>query len=79
MLISYVAALFSLTGIWLNIRKNIFCWFMFMCSDSLWLTYSVLTKQWALSITHIIFMIANIYGFLIWSKKKGCNDGQKLS
>lgn len=40
-----------------------------MGSDSLWLTYSIITKQWALTITHIIFMIVNVYGFITWSYK----------
>ena len=74
MIISYIAAIFSLTGIWFNIRKNVICWFLFMGSDSLWLTYSVITKQWALTITHIIFMIVNVYGFISWSYK---NHGEK--
>jgi len=40
-----------------------------MGSDSLWLIYSIITKQWALTITHIIFMIVNVYGFITWSYK----------
>ncbi len=74
MIISYIAAIFSLTGIWFNIRKNVICWFLFMASDSLWLTYSIITKQWALTITHILFMIVNVYGFITWSYK---NHGEK--
>ena len=70
MLISYIAAVFSLSGIWFNIKKNPLCWFLFMASDSLWLTYSIITHQWAMTISHLIFMIVNIYGLYTWSYKK---------
>ena len=70
MLISYIAAFFSFVGILLNIRKNILCWFMFMISDSLWFSYSLLTGQWAITITHTIFMISNFVGMYSWSKAK---------
>lgn len=68
--ISYIAAIFSLLGIWFNIKKNVVCWFLFMLSDSLWLTYSITTKQWAMTFTHIVFMMVNFYGFITWSKAK---------
>ena len=74
MLISYIAACFSLTGIWFNIRKNPICWFLFMASDGLWFTYSVITGQWAITITRTIFMISNFYGMYVWSKAKNGKD-----
>jgi nicotinamide riboside transporter PnuC len=77
MLISYIAACFSLIGIWFNIRKNPICWFLFMASDGLWFTYSILTGQWAITITHTIFMISNFYGMYIWSKAKNGKDATK--
>jgi nicotinamide riboside transporter PnuC len=77
MLISYIAACFSLTGIWFNIRKNPICWFLFMASDGLWFTYSVITGQWAITITHTIFMISNFYGMYVWSKAKNGKDAHK--
>jgi nicotinamide riboside transporter PnuC len=77
MLISYIAAIFSLTGIWFNIKKNPICWFLFMASDSLWFTYSVFTHQWAISITHTFFVFANFYGMYIWSKAKNGKDAGK--
>jgi nicotinamide riboside transporter PnuC len=68
MLISYIAALFSLTGVWFNINKKSYCWFLFMASDSLWLIYSILTKQWAITIMHTLFICVNFYGLYKWSK-----------
>ena len=77
MLISYIAMLFSLTGIILNIRKNILCWFCFMISDSLWFTYSIMTGQWAITLTHTVFVITNFIGFYSWSKAKHVKDANK--
>lgn len=68
MLISYVAMFFSLAGIILNIRKHILCWLCFMISDSLWFTYSIMTGQWAITLTHTVFIITNFVGFYSWSK-----------
>jgi nicotinamide riboside transporter PnuC len=77
MLISYFAMFFSLTGIILNIRKNILCWFCFMISDSLWFTYSIMTGQWAITLTHTVFVITNFIGFYSWSKAKHGKDANK--
>lgn len=41
-----------------------------MGSDSLWFMYSVITGQWAITITHTVFMIVNFYGLYSWSKKR---------
>ena len=77
MLISYIAMLFSLSGIILNIRKNILCWFCFMISDSLWFTYSLMTGQWALTLTHTVFLITNFIGFYSWSKTNHGKDARE--
>jgi hypothetical protein len=45
-----------------------------MASDGLWFTYSVITGQWAITITHTIFMISNFYGMYVWSKAKNGKD-----
>jgi nicotinamide riboside transporter PnuC len=68
MWISYIAACFSLIGIWYNIKKNPLCWFLFMGSDSLWFSYSIATGQWAITVTHTVFIFVNFYGMYTWSK-----------
>lgn len=77
MLISYIAMFFSLSGIILNIRKNILCWFCFMLSDSLWFTYSVMTGQWAITLTHTVFLVTNFIGFYSWSKANREKEASK--
>jgi nicotinamide riboside transporter PnuC len=68
MFISYIAALFSITGVWFNIQKKSYCWFLFMASDSLWFVYSLNTHQWAITIMHTLFIFVNFYGLYKWSK-----------
>jgi nicotinamide riboside transporter PnuC len=68
MWISYIAACFSLIGIWYNIKKNPLCWFLFMGSDSLWFSYSIATGQWAITVTHTVLIFVNFYGMYTWSK-----------
>jgi nitrate reductase gamma subunit len=69
MILSYVAALFSFIGIVLNIKKNPYCWWLFICSDSLWLCYFGITKQIAPLIIYLMFMGANVFGLYNWFKK----------
>ena len=76
MILSYIAACFSLVGILLNIKKNPLCWFCFMISDTLWFTYSYITGQWAITLTHTVFLVTNFIGFYSWSKS---NHGKDVS
>jgi nicotinamide riboside transporter PnuC len=77
--ISYLAAIFSLSGIIFNIRKNPICWFLFMASDSLWLYYFGSTKQIAPILTHLVFICVNFYGLYTWSyKRHGRKDKNDL-
>jgi hypothetical protein len=73
MLISYIAALFSIIGVWFNIQKKPYCWFLFMASDSLWFSYSLNTHQWAITIMHTLFIGVNFYGLYKWNKKSLIN------
>lgn len=47
-----------------------------MISDSLWFTYSIMTGQWAITLTHTVFIITNFIGFYSWSK---ANNGKDVS
>lgn len=77
--ISYIAACFSLLGIFFNIRKNPICWFLFMASDTLWLFYFGSTKQIAPILTHVVFILVNFYGLYTWSyKRHGKKDKNDL-
>jgi len=70
MILSYVAASISLIGILLNIKKNPLCWFLFFLSDSLWLYYFGITRQFAPMGIYVVFLIANYYGYRSWIKDK---------
>ena len=50
---------------------------MFMISDSLWFIYSIKTGQWAITITHTLFIITNFVGMYTWSKQRN-TTGNKL-
>lgn len=78
MVLSYIAACFSLVGILLNIRKNPLCWFCFMGSDTLWLYYFITTKQYAPMFTHIVFLFVNFYGMYSWSKIRNLGKSDQV-
>lgn len=48
-----------------------------MISDTLWFTYSLMTGQWAITLTHTVFLITNFVGFYSWSKANHEKDGYK--
>ena len=66
--LGYFAAFVSLPGIILNARKHIWCWPIWLFSNSLWIYYSILEGDMPSIILWIMFSIANIYGLKAWKK-----------
>lgn len=66
---SWIAATLSFLGIYLNARKNIWCWGAWMVSNILWLIYLVPKGEWALVCLWVMYFGMNVYGFLQWRKK----------
>jgi nicotinamide riboside transporter PnuC len=67
-MISWIAAVFSLTGIYLNARKDVLCWPIWICSNILWAGYYLYPLQPAPLFLVCVFFFGNIYGWRKWSK-----------
>ena len=66
--LGYFAALISLIAIVLNARKNILCWPIFLFSNILWITYSILEGDVPSILLWILFSIFNVYGWIQWKR-----------
>jgi len=68
-MIDIIATILSITGVFFNAKKNIYCWYIWIMSNILWIIYSIKTDQIPALIMWIVFFFANIYGYLQWRKK----------
>jgi len=65
----WIASSLSIVGIYLNAKKNIYCWYFWVLSSLIWIIYSIKTGQIPLAILWIVFFVADIYGYFEWKKK----------
>jgi len=68
--LGWIATLISIIGIFLNARKNMLCWPIWLVSNVLWVTYFALLGDPPSIILWIVFSIFNVYGWVQWSKDK---------
>jgi nicotinamide mononucleotide transporter len=67
-MIAWIATILSFVGIYLNAKKNILCWPVWLVSDLFWAWYSIATQQWPLLLVQVAFVAGNIWGWKQWSK-----------
>ena len=59
----------SLLGVWLNAKKKISCWIVWLASNIGWAIYNYATHQIAPLILVIILFFANLFGLASWLKE----------
>ncbi len=69
-MIEWTAFILSVIGIILNAKKNSYCWIFWIISCLLWIPHSFIIKEWAMLVTWITFLFADIYGWYSWRKDK---------
>jgi hypothetical protein len=65
---SYLLAPFGLAGMWLAGRRNRYGWTLSICTQILWLTYAVQTRQWGFIPGSTAYMIIYLRNYLAWRK-----------
>ena len=68
LILGYIAAIVSLIGIFLNARKHMGCWPVWLVSNIMWITYSGIEGDMPSIILWVTFSIFNIYGWWKWRK-----------
>ena len=67
-MIAWIASSLSLFGIILNAKKNIWCWPVWTFSNFFWIYHTINVQEWAAFTTWVVFLGANIYGWIQWRK-----------
>ena len=71
----WMASLVALVGVWLNIRKHVACFYIWACTNAVWVYADLshdLVPQAALQLSYAGL---SIYGICRWRKKGGQAHG----
>lgn len=67
--VSWVAAIASLVGVWLNIRRNVACFWIWLVTNSAWVVVDLHAGIFAQAALQGVYVGLSIYGILSWSRK----------
>lgn len=68
-MLSYLATALVLIGVYLISRPRIEGQYVMLAADITWLTYAVITGQWALAVQSIVLLTLAISAIRNWRKK----------
>ena len=68
-MLDIMGTVLSFAGIYLNAKKIIYCWHVWVVSNVIWILYCIKTREYVTMIMWSGFILANIYGYLQWKKK----------
>jgi hypothetical protein len=68
--IGWVATILLLVGYYLNAKRRISSWIVWMVGNSTMLVYSSLIQSWSVAFLSLALIILNIYGFCKWRDEK---------
>ena len=66
--LGYVSFVLSVTGVYLNAQKKIWCWPIWIISNIGWIAQSFITKDYPSLFLWICFSFLNGYGWYKWKK-----------
>ena len=66
MILDIIASVLSVTGVILNARKIVFCWYLWIINDLIWIGYSIAEGRVFFLIMWIVFLITNLYALYEW-------------
>jgi nicotinamide riboside transporter PnuC len=69
-LVGWLASILSIFGVFLNARKNIWCWYIWIVSNIIWLIYYYDKKDFPAIVLWVAFTGFNVYGLIMWKKEK---------
>lgn len=69
MLLSYLATILVLFGVYQISRPRLKGQYIMVAADLIWLGYSVYTKQWALTLQSLVLIKFSLDGIKNWRKE----------
>jgi nicotinamide riboside transporter PnuC len=70
MMLDIIGTALSIAGIFLNAKKIIWCWHVWIASNVFWIAYCIKTNQIPALIMWIVFFFANLYGYFQWKMNR---------
>lgn len=68
-ILSYLATAFVLLGVYYISKPRLLGQYIMLAADFTWLTYSLLTKQWALAIQSVVLLCICLSAIKNWKLK----------
>jgi nicotinamide riboside transporter PnuC len=69
-MLEYIGLFCTVLGMYLNGRKFMSCWAVWIIGDALWIIAYLPRHDWAIIATNVIFVGLNIWGWRAWSKSR---------
>jgi hypothetical protein len=63
-----IAVCCTLSGVILSAYKRRLCWVIYQCGGVAWVTLYAISHLYIAILAQIIFMVANVFGFIKWGK-----------
>lgn len=80
--LDWIGFVFSVSGFFLNAKKIIWCWVVWMTGNFLWTSHWAYRGEWVAVGLLVFFQACNIYGFHSWKNnnemKATCTWGDRL-
>jgi len=64
----WLASLLALVGVWLNIRKNVVCFYLWGFSNAVWVYADIEHGIWPQAALQLVYFLLSIYGIIKWSE-----------
>jgi len=64
--LEWLASFIQIAGVFLNARKNILCWPVFLVGSSSLFCLSCYNQNWPIAMLFFVFFCFNVYGWWSW-------------
>lgn len=64
--VGWIATALSITGIFFNALKNIWCWPIWLLSNFFWIYWALKKKEKHQLLLWIVFTFSNLFGWYMW-------------
>lgn len=67
-LLTWVLTAMSLVGVWLNIKKNVVCFYIWIVANVGWIYVDIKAGLMGQAVLFLIYSVLSVYGIYEWSK-----------
>ena len=68
--LDWIGVVLNVWGVYLNAKKNIWCWFLWIIGNGVWIVYWWPKREWAVITITVIYLGMNFYGYREWKKDR---------